>query len=111
MTAKINGTTISLTRGDTFRAKVNIFNPDGSVYTPIEGDVVRFALKKNYKDTDVLIYKNIDIETLELCIEPEDTKSLKQPSDYVYDIQLTHINGDIDTFIANAQFKITEEVD
>ena len=111
MTAKITGSTITLTRGDSFRALVNIFNPDGSVYTPLEGDTIRFALKKKYSDAEVLIYKDIDPSTLELIIEPSDTKSLKQPSEYVYDIQLTHISGDIDTFIANAAFKITEEVD
>lgn len=111
MTAKVSGTTISLTRGDTFRATIDILNPDGSAYVPVNGDSIRFALKKNYKDSDVLIYKDISTADLELTIDPEDTKSLKMPSDYVYDIQLTHANGDIDTFIANAKFHITEEVD
>lgn len=111
MTAKINGTTISLTRGDTLRVVIDIYNPDGTTYEPIPGDEIRFALKKAYKDAEPLIYKDISTSDLELTIEPEDTKSLKMPSDYVYDIQLTHANGDIDTFIANAKFHITEEVD
>ena len=111
MTAKVSGTTISLTRGDTFRSIVDIFNPDGTPYEPLEGDTIRFALKKNYKDDTVLIRKDISIVDRELYIAPEDTKDFKQPSEYVYDIQLTHANGDIDTFIANAIFKITEEVD
>ena len=110
MTAKINGTTISLTRGDTLKLKVDIFNPDGSEYVPLEGDTVRFALKSKYNDREPLILKDISINDLELTIEPEDTKDLKQPSDYVYDIQLTHINGDVDTFIDRAKFRITEEV-
>ena len=111
MTAKINGTTISLTRGDTLRVTIDIFNPDGTVYEPITGDSIRFALKKAYRDSNPLIYKDISTADRILYISPEDTKTLKQPSEYVYDIQMTHANGDIDTFIANAKFRITEEVD
>ena len=111
MTLKINGTTISLTRGDTCKIGVDIFNPDGSLYVPVQGDSVRFAMKKNYKSDTVIMEKDIPINTLLLRIEPEDTKSLPQPSEYVYDIQLTHANGEIDTFIAKAIFKITEEVE
>ena len=111
MSAKISGKTITLTRGDTFRALVEIFNEDGTVYEPINGDSVRFALKQNYNSSDIKIYKDIPLETMILAIDPEDTKDLKQPAEYVYDIQITHINGDIDTFIANGKFKLTEEVD
>ena len=111
MTAKIQGTTITLTRGDTLRVVVGIFNPDGTEYTPLPGDEVRFAMKQAYNNKDLKIYKTIPIETLLLEIDPEDTKDLKQPGEYVYDIQLTHVNGDVDTFIANGKFKITEEVE
>lgn len=110
MTAKVNGTTIILTRGDTFRSTVDIFNPDGTPYQADPGDTLRFALKKAYKDEEPLIYKDISIIDRELYLAPDDTKNLKQPSEYVYDIQLTHANGDVDTFIANAKFRITEEV-
>ncbi len=111
MTARISGKTITLTRGDTFKATVEIFNEDGSVYVPLPGDEVRFAMKQNYNSTEIKLEKEIPIDTLLLEIDPADTKWLKQPADYVYDIQLTHINGDIDTFIANGKFRIIEEVD
>lgn len=110
MTAKISGKTITLTRGDTLRATIDIFNEDGTVYTPIVGDVVRFAMKQSYNSSNVIIEKIIPNDTLLLEISPEETKSLKQPADYVFDVQLTHLNGDVDTFIANGKFKITEEV-
>ena len=111
MSAKISGKTITLTRGDTFKATIEIFNEDGTTYEPLAGDAVRFALKQNYNSNEIKIYKDIPLDTLLLEINPEDTKDLKQPAEYVYDIQLTHINGDIDTFIANGKFKLTEEVD
>lgn len=111
MTVKVQGTTISMTRGDTVRLKLDILNPDGTTYEPINGDSIRFAMKSKYNDKEPLIIKDISPDALDLVINPDDTKSLKQPSEYVYDIQLTHANGDIDTFIANAKLKITEEVD
>ena len=110
MAVKISGTTISLTRGDTLKLKIDIQNPDGSAYEPVEGDSIRFAMKSKYNDHTPIILKDISTSALELVLDPTDTKDLKQPSEYVYDIQLTHANGDVDTFIANAKLKITEEV-
>ena len=106
----INGTNITLTRGDTLYITVNIFK-DGEVYTPAEGDVIRFAMKRKYKDSDedVLIVKTIPNDTLLLKIEPEDTKELPMGKTYVYDIQLTDANGNIDTFILG-NFTVSEEV-
>ena len=102
--------TIYLTRGDTFKATISISNPDGTPYEPIEGDEVRFALKKDISDTLCLIRKDIPIDTLLLEIEPMDTQYLEF-GNYVYDIQLTKANGDVDTFITASKFKITKEVE
>ena len=46
MSFKVRNNTIFLTRGDTFKAKVTITYPNGAVYTPKEGDSIRFALKE-----------------------------------------------------------------
>ena len=110
MSFKVKNNTIYLTRGDTFKAQVVINNPDGTVYTPVEGDTVRFALKGYIDETVCLIYKDIPIDTMLLVIDPEDTKGLEFGS-YVYDIQLTKANGDVDTFITASKFKLTAEVD
>lgn len=111
MAFKINGTTISLTRGDTLRVKIDIINPDGSIHVPESGDSVRFAMKAKYTDKDPVLEKDIPTDTLLLVLNPNDTKTLKMPFDYVYDIEYTYANGDVDTFIDKAKFKITEEVD
>ncbi len=114
---EINGTKISLTRGDTLRALLSLFK-DGSEYTPEEGDTIRFALKHrdmnsgmtDFKDKNPLIVKEIPTDTLEFVLDPEDTKNL-QFGKYVYDIEITFANGDVDTFIPNATFEILPEVD
>lgn len=46
MSYSITGTTITLTRGDTFEALVSATKKDGTPYIPVEGDVIRFAMKE-----------------------------------------------------------------
>lgn len=88
---------ITLIRGDTLKMQVNIFI-DKQPYTPVTGDVVRFAMKQSMSSSKVLIHKEIPIDTLILHLQPSDTKRLAF-GDYVYDIEITFANGDVDTFI------------
>jgi hypothetical protein len=105
----VSGTTITLTRGDTFMALVAIADSDGNAYTPINGDSIRFAMKSSYEDAEPLLVKEIPIDTMKLILDPEDTENLAF-GQYVYDIQLTKVTGEVDTFITKAKIKITEEV-
>ena len=110
MSVEITGSTIKMTRGDTLRAVLTLKDREGNVYTPLQGDVIRFAMKKDYNDANPIILKIIPHETMELVINPEDTKNLPQPSNYVYDMEITYANGDVDTFIKEAKLQITKEV-
>lgn len=110
MSYSLKGTTITLTRGDTFVAEIRISQANGSQYFPSEGDTVRFALKKSYTDADILISKDIPIDTMQLILQPEDTKNLDFGK-YVYDVQLTKSTGEVDTFITKSIFIIDEEVE
>lgn len=112
----ISGSKITLTRGDSLYCEVSMMQ-GSSVYTPQEGDVIRFALKRDamapggvdYADKRPLILKTIPNDTLVLHLEPGDTKELKFGT-YVYDIEITFANGDVDTFIQAAPFVIEKEV-
>lgn len=106
---QVSGTTITMTRGDTARISVNITDADGEPYVPEVGDSIRFAAKQNYTDANPLILIDIPIDSLVFTINPVDTKGLAF-GNYVYDIELTKENGMVDTFIAKAKLKITEEV-
>lgn len=108
MSASISGNNITLTRGDTLYLTV-LMTKNGVSYTPVEGEKVRFAMKKKIDDEELLILKDIPIDTMTLKIVPEDTKTLKYGS-YKYDIEYTSVDGDVDTFIGPANFNITEEV-
>lgn len=107
---RISGTTITMTRGDTLRVILELKDEEGNTYVPLENDRIRFAMKKNYDDDAPLIVKEIPNDTLELVLNPDDTKNLAQPASYVYDIEITYANGDVDTFIDKAKLKLTEEV-
>lgn len=109
MSYNVSGTTITLTRGDTFMALITITDSENNPYMPVEGDTIRFAMKATYADEEPLLVKDIPIDTMKLVLEPEDTKHLAFGK-YVYDIQLTKATGEVDTFITKAKINITEEV-
>ena len=110
MSYSVKKTTITLTRGDTFHANIIMHDSDGEPYYPVEGETIRFAMKKDYSDPEPLLLIDVPIETMELIITSEDTKELPF-GNYVWDMQITRLNGDIDTFITKASLVLTEEVD
>lgn len=98
----ITGTAINLTRGDTFTSYVTITYENGSSYTPVEGDVVTFSMKKSYFDEEPLIEKIIPNDTLTLTLESSDTEGLSI-GHYVYDIDIVFAeDGAKDTFISGS---------
>lgn len=105
----IKNNRITLTRGDTLIAKV-LIKKDGEEYIPSDRDEIRFAMKKNYLDSQPLILKPIPSDTQILRLDPEDTKPLPFNTKYVYDIQITFANGIVDTFV-KGDLTLTEEVD
>lgn len=109
MSYSVKKTTITLTRGDTFRAQISLTDENGDPYVFAEGDKVRFAMKKTYDDPQPIIVKDIPTGTMILELLSADTKDL-EVGEYVYDMQLTTSAGDIYTFITTAKLKLTEEV-
>ena len=59
MSAKVSGTTISLTRGDSLIIQISV-NQEGKSYEVKPGDKIRFAMKKDLQDSEPLIMKQID---------------------------------------------------
>lgn len=112
----IDGTSITMTRGDTLVADVQIMRGN-TEYQPAEGDVIRFAVKNttmvgggaDYKDAEPILEKVIPNDTLQLVIEPEDTKPFKF-GEYVYDVSIEFSDGNVDTFITASPFVLTPEV-
>jgi len=105
---------ISLVRGDTAYFDIPLYEVDDegqeTPYTPLEGERLRFALSDRYgaNRSEVLIYKDIPIDSLILKIEPEDTKPLKFAK-YKYDIEFTDVAGNVTT-VLEAIFTVMKEV-
>lgn len=117
MAWKIEGTTITLTRGDSFPLQIYL-KVNGEDYVPYEWDVINFRLKRNlmdskhtrYLDEKPFIQKQIPFDTMMLNLVPADTKKLPFGT-YVYDLEITFgVTGEVYTFINNAIFNIVPEV-
>ena len=94
-----------MTRGDTVKIRVSLkYRQTGNDYTPQAGDEITFTAV-NAIQKSLNIVKTIPIDTLLLTLNPDDTKTL--PSGlYLFDVQLTYANGDIDTFITDGALNI-----
>ena len=112
----VNGTNIEMTRGDTLILQVSIYQGD-QPYVPQEGDAVRFAMKHakmntaktQFIDGEPVATADIPTDTMILRVDSLQTKALEF-GDYIYDIQITFVDGTVDTFIANAKLKLLPEV-
>lgn len=99
----INDNQIYLTRGDTAAINVQIFNKDGSEYTPSAADQIIFTMSKLW-DTRKKLSKTIPNNTLVLVLASSDTIDLPC-GDYAYDIRLKR-SGLCDTFIVEGKITI-----
>lgn len=107
---KVSGNKIELTRGDTMILEVNLKDESGADYTPEESDKVYFRLKRNATAKDMLLEKEIPIDTMVLRLDVQDTSDLKFGT-YVYEIELVTSNDYHFTAIANEEFVISEELE
>lgn len=104
----INGTNISMTRGDTESMTVTLDDGIGFV----EGDIIELTVRVNPSSNNVELYKKVtefDEGKARIEIRSEDTEGLVFRS-YVYDVQLTRSNGGIHTIIKPSMFEILPEV-
>ena len=109
---KIQGTNISMTRGDSEAIKVTVKDTLGNAVPLVTGDTIHFTVREHIRSATKIIEKIItefdDGEAL-ININPQDTNELSYIS-YVYDIQLTRENGTVKTIIPPSQLTITGEV-
>ena len=101
--------TIRITRGDSLEVTISLIDEDGYPYELVDGDTVLFTVKKSAASEDILIQKEIDIQTLELKLIESDTEDLAFGT-YRYEIEVALNSGDHYTAIKNAPFIITEEL-
>lgn len=96
---------ICLTRGDTANIVFSAVDEEGTTYTPLEHDILRFAVAKKvgaeYLFQKETVMSNNATDFWTITIDPADTNPLKF-GDYVFDVQLTRYNSgnqEVDTII------------
>lgn len=115
----IDGSVISLTRGDSAYITLQINTGKEYAYRLESTDVIQCQVRPGV-NTEELLFEGIWGETLELQsdgrsviwhIKPEDTKNADPNTEYYWDAQLVvGASGDVFTFIPASRFKILDEV-
>ena len=109
---KIQGTNISMIRGDSEAIKVSCRDESGVDIPLVEGDIVYFTVKRSTYTEEKILQKIVTEFTdgvALITIFPEDTRELK-PGAYYYDIQLNRANGQVKAIIPPSRFIINAEV-
>jgi len=109
---KINGTNISMIRGDTESIIVSYENLDGTKIDFIAGDTIYFTVKQG-TNTEKKSFQKVITEFNDgkaiFEITSEDTKDLSYRT-YKYDVQFNTSDGKKRTIIPASNFVISEEV-
>lgn len=120
---KIDGSKITLTRGDDAVIELSVFTPDNKPYQVQEGEKARFTVRKRplyNNSTPPLIEKDFAFATygegegsesktsFEIKLNSIDTKFIEQ-GEYLYDVQFCDLKGNLST-LCNGKFELTYEV-
>lgn len=102
----ISNKNIFLTRGDTAKIALSITSA-GSVAYDSAKDTIVLTVKKSTTDKEKILQKTAVNGVI--TISHADTRNLEY-GDYVYDVQLTTVAGDVCTIITPHRFRIEDEV-
>lgn len=100
---KASNKTLILIRGNSAYYDLNVEYDTGDSYTNTGTDTFRFIVSDG---SDVLVDKDIDLDSMQVVLEPEDTLNLN-PGNYKYEVTYEDGTGYIDTFI-QGKLKIKE---
>jgi hypothetical protein len=99
---------VYLTRGDTANFLLDLVDEDEQPYTMTADEIIIFSLRRIYDKGHILVQKQSSSPSFSLSTN--DTKDLTFGS-YKYDIYLyNQVTYKLDTFIADRDFVIGEEV-
>ena len=108
----VSGTNLKITRGDTGSIRVAVSDAAGETIPLEDGDMIELTVRLYLGAPKKTLYKKVtefvNGEAL-ITIHPEDTSNLKFKT-YVYDIQLTRANGQVQTIVKPSLFEVGSEV-
>ena len=104
----VDGTTITLTRGDTWSLTVEAETKDGSPYELKDGEYIEFVVKRKHTDNAPLLRKVVDSNGT-IYFERADTWDMK-PGTYEYQVRIENGTNVFHTFI-EGNFVIGKVID
>lgn len=92
---------ITLTRGDTMSLNVTAKTKDGDPYVLQDGETMRMAISNGFEgqSTYVLMLSK-SVTNGSVTFSSTETKTLDYKT-YNYDVEITHTDGTVDTFISS----------
>ena len=105
----VNGKTIIVTRGDTLKINISLKDSTGHEYVAQPDDIIKFKLKKIINDNHHRFEKIINNNTMQLELSSEETSKLSV-GDYIYDLEITFSNGEVNTPLNCEKFIVREDV-
>lgn len=104
---KLNGNSITLTRGDTLEIQLALTKNEDA-FTPADDDVIKFHVSINHKgEKGYVLVIDKEVSDLLIKLDPADTANLAYRN-YNYDLEITYADGAVDTFV-QGQFNLLKE--
>lgn len=103
-----NRNRITLTKGDSAKLKLKLYDAQNKLLTLKEGDTAVLTIKQNIDSEDVVLQLTVD-DAQQFTFAPADTAEL-ECGQYCYDIQVTLADGSVYTVIPPSRFIIARGV-
>lgn len=103
-----NRNRITLTKGDSAKLKLKLYDAQNKLLTLKEGDTAVLTIKQNIDSDDVVLQLTID-DSQQFTFAPADTTEL-ECGQYCYDIQVTLNDSSVYTVIPPSRFIIAKGV-
>lgn len=103
-----NRNRITLTKGDSAKLKLKLYDTQNKLLTLKEGDTAVLTIKQNIDSEDVVLQLTVD-DAQQFTFAPADTTEL-ECGQYCYDIQVTLADGSVYTVIPPSRFIIARGV-
>lgn len=97
---------MKLTKGDSASIRLNVVDSDGKERAYTSTDTIVMTVRKT--PSSPVAFTKTAVEN-QIAIEPSDTSSLSTGT-YLYDIQLTTVDGNVFTIVPQSIFELTEEI-
>jgi len=108
----IDGTDVSMVRGDSETIRVQMKDSAGTVIPFVVGDTIKLTVKEHSRMVEFAFQKVVTTFQDDygvFYIDPSDTDELDFKT-YYYDIELKTASGLVKTLIRSSHFEIAEEI-